>query len=624
MSPSPSLSRVPSDPNLRNIPKISDKINLRKSENKIFYSFEYFPPKTPEGAQNLYARVERMACVEPLFVDMTWGAGGTTSEMTMELCTNIQTYLGLDVMMHLTCTNMPARLVDEALENAKSNGVRNILALRGDPPAGQDWQACEDGFEHAVDLVRYIREKHGDHFCICVAGYPEGHPAGSLDGKITYEQELGFLKEKIDAGADVIITQLFFDTDLFLAFVRKCRELGIEAPILPGIMPIQSYAGFHKMVGFCKVNVPEHITEALEAVKDDDAKVKELGVRMGIDMCKKLLDSGLVPGLHFYTLNLEKLVMSIIDGLNVVPTGKAIRSLPWRPSTADRRRSEDVRPIYWANRPKSYLSRTATWDDFPNGRWGDRSSPAFGDVGSYYIFNPSRMYSPKVKASYGPCDSIDAIADVFIKYLGGSIKILPWSETEKLSNETAMINDDLLWLNQNHLFTINSQPRVNGVSSSDAAFGWGPEGGYVYQKAYLEFFATKEIVDQLFEAANGFPSITLYAANKDDEAIRTNAKRPETATAVTWGVFPETEVLQPTIVDPASFMAWKDEAFSLWLDVWQSMFNGPDEQKARETIKKISEEFYLVNVVDHDFCKGNIFAVFEHVLPPHSRAHANE
>ncbi|KNC82214.1 methylenetetrahydrofolate reductase (NADPH) [Sphaeroforma arctica JP610] len=612
------LSRVPSDPNLRNIPKIVDKINLRKSEGKTFYSFEYFPPKTTEGAQNLYARVERMSSVEPLFVDMTWGAGGSTSEMTLELCTNIQTYLGMDVMMHLTCTNMPRSMIDNALTSARANGVRNILALRGDPPAGQDWQACEDGFAHATDLVSYIRQTHGDYFCICVAGYPEGHPAGSLDGKITYEEELQFLKQKIDAGADVIITQLFFDTDLFLEFIDKCREIGIDTPILPGIMPIQSYAGFHKMVGFCKVKVPQFITDQLEAVKDDDAKIKELGVRIGVDTCKKLLESGKVPGLHFYTLNLEKMVMSIIDGLQMVPTDKAIRSLPWRPSTADRRRSEDVRPIYWANRPKSYLSRTATWDDFPNGRWGDRRSPAFGDVGSYYIFNPSRMYNPKVKETYGPCDSIDAIADVFVKYLSGGIKVLPWSETEMIAIETAQINDDLLWLNQNHLFTINSQPRVNGVPSTDASFGWGPEGGYVYQKAYLEFFATKDIVDKLFEAVKTMPSFTLYAASKKSKSIMTNAKRPDTATAVTWGVFPETEVLQPTIVDPASFMAWKDEAFSLWLDVWMSMFNLPEEQKARDTIKYINEEFYLVNVVDHDFRDGNIFRAFDGILPAKS------
>merc|ERR1719162_1585755 len=199
-----------------------------------------------------------------MWVDVTWGAGGSTAEKTLEICINALKYHGLDVMMHLTCTNMVKEDLHKALTTCKENGICNILALRGDPPAGVntgEFKACEGGFAYAVDLVKYIREEFGDYFCIAVAGYPEGHLEAT-----SFDDDMKHLKEKVDAGADLIVTQLFYDNDGFLEYVDKCKKMGINIPILPGIMPIQSYGGFSRMTSLCKTKVPPHINETLEPV----------------------------------------------------------------------------------------------------------------------------------------------------------------------------------------------------------------------------------------------------------------------------------------------------------------------------------------------------------------------
>merc|ERR1719161_1358892 len=317
-----------------------------------------------------------------MWIDVTWGAGGTTADKTLEICINALKYHGLNVMMHLTCTNMPKEKLKEALDICKENGICNILALRGDPPghleagaASQGFKQCEGGFAYATDLVKYIRQEYGDYFCIAVAGYPEGHLEAT-----SFDDDMKHLKEKVDAGADLIVTQLFYDNDEFLAYVDKVKKMGINIPVLPGIMPIQSYQGFSRMTTLCKTKVPLHIPEALEPVKDDAEKVKDVGVEIAVKQCRELLAKG-TEGLHFYTLNLESSVMRIIQALNLIPDHVATRSMPWKQSVDPKRKGEEVRPIFWANRPGSYIRRTTTWDDFPNGRFGDRASPAYGDFG---------------------------------------------------------------------------------------------------------------------------------------------------------------------------------------------------------------------------------------------------
>ncbi|GJD09366.1 Probable methylenetetrahydrofolate reductase [Galdieria sulphuraria] len=577
------------DINLRDTPKVHEKIKHRQDMGKIFFSFEYFPPKTPSGVDNLYDRIDRMSRVEPLFVDVTWGAGGSTSDLTLEISGNIQRYFGLDVCMHLTCTNMPSGKVDDALNAAKERGIRNIVALRGDPPKGEEWHSIEGGFEHAVDLVRHIRKSFGEHFSICVAGYPEGHPAGLLEGNLTYEQELHFLKEKVEAGD-------------FCSLLKT-----VVVSVL-------------RMTKFCKTHVPDEVLKALQPIKDDDAAVKEFGIRLGIDMCRRILHSGLVPGIHFYTLNLEKAVMSIIEGLDMIPKNQSIRSLPWRPATIDRRRHEDVRPIFWSNRPKSYISRTEGWDEFPNGRWGDNRSPAFGELTEHHLLGSGGFRSKEEKEAlhraYGELKNFSDVSNIFLRYLSGEVSRLLWSESDGLAKETMIIMEPLKWLNKHGLFTINSQPRVNGVPSSDIVFGWGGPGGYVYQKAYIEFFAKREVVEALIEASKSYPLITIFAVSSKDSELLTNTKNLSSANAVTWGVFPDREIIQPTVVDPYSFLVWKEEAFSIWTELWGRLYE--KDSTSQQILRHIHDNFMLVNVVDNDYVAGDIFRLFDDVVPKFS------
>ncbi len=311
--------------------KIIDKIKKAQEEKRTLFSFEYFPPKTPDGVKNLYERLDRMGQYEPAWVDVTWGAGGSTSTLTLDICKTSQNMAGLETMMHLTCTNLPAEQVGEALKKAKEAGLQNILALRGDPPVGQSWRAIEGGFGHAVDLVRYIRSHHASYFGICVAGYPEGHVEAA-----SYEADLRYLMVKVDAGADLVITQLFYDVDLYLKWVADCRAIGIQCPIVPGIMPIHTYAGFQRMTTLCKTKVPDHIRRALEPIKDNDEAVKNYGVDLAIQMCQRLREAG-TTCLHFYTLNLEKSVLQILSGLGLLDGVQLRRPLPWRPSAAPQR-----------------------------------------------------------------------------------------------------------------------------------------------------------------------------------------------------------------------------------------------------------------------------------------------
>eukprot|EP00921_Rhytidocystis_pertsovi_P021460 GHVQ01034260.1.p1 GENE.GHVQ01034260.1~~GHVQ01034260.1.p1 ORF type:complete len:528 (+),score=29.25 GHVQ01034260.1:450-2033(+) len=461
--------------------KIIDKIRDWERVNpcKAYFSLEFFPPRTEMGELNLYDRFDRFAALNPMWIDVTWAAGGSTAEKTLEICANAIKFHGLDPLMHLTCTNMPLDLIDRALKDCMEAGITNILALRGDPPADQEkWTAVDGGFNYAIDLVKHIKKEHGDYFCVAVAGYPEGHLEST-----SKEDDLQRLKDKVDAGADFIITQLFYDLTEFYDFVTNARALGITCPIIPGIMPIQSYAGFKKMTGLCNTKVPPDILEALENVKGDDQLVKDYGVQHGIEICQDLIRHG-VEGLHFYTLNLEVSVMRMIEGLHLVDIHVSNKELPWRP-VRGRRAEETVRPIFWSNRPKSYINRTSGWDDFPNGRWGNRDSPAYGDPFLSVCKDPDeRSINSRLEMWGREVVSLEDIKCVFCNYLRGKTPRIPWC-TDALGDETNVIKKQLLKLNMLGLLTINSQPRVNAALSTDPYFGWGPKHGFVYQKVIV-------------------------------------------------------------------------------------------------------------------------------------------
>lgn len=308
------------------------------------FSFEYFPPKTEKGVELLYKKVYRMAKQNPLFIDLTWGAGGSTSDLTMDMSTNFKKLFGAEVNMHLTCTNITVESVKQALVDAKKNNLSSICALRGDPPVGQDkWEATDGGLNCALDLVQMIKKDHGDHFSLAVAGYPEGHPNAitevtdvsklseseaarvikTEDGKTwvctdeAMKGELEYLKKKCDAGANLILTQLFYDVDVFLAWVKTCRSMGINVPILPGIMPLRNYGGFRRMTGFCKTRIPNELEDKLVALKEDEDGFKKFGIELLVDMSKKLWASGEVKCLHFYCLNQSDTVFQVLEKLGV-------------------------------------------------------------------------------------------------------------------------------------------------------------------------------------------------------------------------------------------------------------------------------------------------------------------
>lgn len=314
-----------------------------------WFSFEYFPPKTDEGVQSLRKRLVRMKALKPLFMDFTWGAGGSTSELTLKLTADAKNEIGCVANMHLTCTNQKSEMATEALDACKAVGVRNIVALRGDPPRGQEtWTATEGGFACALDLVKCIRQKYGDYFSVSVAAYPEGHPDNievveggraalsesesrrartikDKDGKeivtvcrdAKFKVELDYLKEKVDAGADFIITQMFLESRVYLDFVDACRNHGIKCPIVPGIMCLNTLGGLVRMTELCKTRIPEGMMEEAQKNAASDETFKAWGIQHGVNMCRELLAGG-APGLHFYTLNLEKVVLGILKGLDKI------------------------------------------------------------------------------------------------------------------------------------------------------------------------------------------------------------------------------------------------------------------------------------------------------------------
>ncbi|GAB7362908.1 hypothetical protein MBLNU230_g3210t1 [Neophaeotheca triangularis] len=585
---------------------ISKKLAAAHAEGRPTYSFEYFPPKTAQGVQNLYDRMDRMHSLGPAFIDVTWGAGGRHSNLTCEMVKVAQSAYGLETCMHLTCTDMERSKIDEGLKEAYNAGCTNILALRGDPPREKEkWEATEGGFRYARDLIKYIKEKYGDHFDIGVAGYPEG-----CDEETDQEGHIPFLKEKIDAGGTFVVTQMCYDADIFIDWMKKVREAGVPESviIIPGIMPIQTHASFLRRANWTNCRIPPHWNEALEPVQNDDGAVREVGKGLVADFCRRLLDAG-VMHLHFYTMNLAIATQMVLEELAVTPPSDShdpdLKPLPWRQSLGLNRRDENVRPIFWRNRNRSYVARTQDWDEFPNGRWGDSRSPAYGELDAYGIgLKGTNEHNRKL---WGSPTSYQDIANLFAGFMEGRVETLPWSEAP-ISSEADVLRDDLISLNRRGLLTINSQPAVDGAKSSHPIYGWGPKNGYVYQKAYLEVFIPPSIIETLIQRMESDPEVTYYAVDNAG-TLRTNAPKDGGPNAVTWGVFPGKEIVQPTIVETVSFLAWRDEFYMLGSE-WSKCYDEGSE--SRKLITELNESWYLVNIVHNDFRQTRgIFPLFD-------------
>jgi methylenetetrahydrofolate reductase (NADPH) len=285
------------------------KIRYRLNPSNPCFSFEFFPPKTEEGVTGLLKTLEDLAPLEPGFVSVTYGAGGSTRDRTVELVTRIKKSTGIEAMAHLTCVGHTRDELRAVLHRLKEAGVENVLALRGDPPLGQKtFEAVPEGFRYASELVRFI---HEEEFSFCVGGacYPEGHvETGSRD------DDLRHLKAKVDAGLDFVITQLFFDNAFYFDFVERARRAGINVPIVPGIMPITNYEQVQRFTRMCGATVPMRLALQLERVKDQPDAVVQLGVAHATVQCMELLARG-VPGVHFYTLNKSPATRMIVSAL---------------------------------------------------------------------------------------------------------------------------------------------------------------------------------------------------------------------------------------------------------------------------------------------------------------------
>lgn len=281
------------------------------------FSFEFFPPKTPEAAETLYRNIAELEALKPSFVSVTYGAGGSTRELTHDLVVRLRETTTLDPIPHLTCVCHCEQEVREVLERYAEHGISNLLALGGDPPRGlTDYNPAEDDFQHAADLVKFIRafnEKVGGRgFGVGVAGFPEGHP-----GTPNRLVEMDHLKAKVDAGADYICTQLFFDNRDFYDFRERCELAGIDVPIIAGIMPITSAKGMRRMADLAAgARFPAALLRAVARCGDDAEAVKRVGIHWATEQCRDLLDHH-ARGIHFYTLNQSTATRRIYENLGV-------------------------------------------------------------------------------------------------------------------------------------------------------------------------------------------------------------------------------------------------------------------------------------------------------------------
>ncbi len=272
------------------------------------FSFEFFPPRTAAGVDELLATIERLSRLEPSFVSVTYGAAGSTRDGTVEVATRIKRELGVEAMAHLSCVGETVDGLEAILERLGAGGIENVLALRGDPPRGEDrFTPPEGGLRSSPELARLIRDRGG--FAIGASSFPEVHPEAASP-----EADIAFLAKKVDAGVEFLITQLFFENAVFVDWLASVRAAGIEVPVIAGLMPIRSYEGIRRFCSICDAAIPEPLEQALAACEGDVEAERELGIAYAARQAEELLGAG-VDGLHFYTLNKADSTLAVLGAL---------------------------------------------------------------------------------------------------------------------------------------------------------------------------------------------------------------------------------------------------------------------------------------------------------------------
>jgi methylenetetrahydrofolate reductase (NADPH) len=292
------------------------RIDEALATQRPFFSFEFFPPKDDEGSRQLFETIAALQPLRPAFVSITYGAGGSTRARTVALAKEIQQRIGLSVVAHVTCIGADRGALRALFDDLARGGIENVLALRGDAPAGAHFETTPGGFAHANELIAMLRRNYD--FCIGAACYPEKHPEAA-----TAADDMINLKRKADAGADFLVSQLFFDNEHFFAFERRMREVGIELPVLPGLMPITNFAQIQRFVAMCGASIPPKLQVEMEARKGDAKAVEDLGVAYASMQALGLLQRG-APGIHFYTLNRSPATRAIVSSL--------LAASAWRPA----------------------------------------------------------------------------------------------------------------------------------------------------------------------------------------------------------------------------------------------------------------------------------------------------
>ena len=278
------------------------------AERRPVFSFEFFPPKTSEGLSNLRETLAVLSNDAPDFVSVTYGALGSTRDTTIDIVKWIKQDLGIEAMAHFTCVGATVDELRATLDEIEAAGVENVLALRGDPPAGQDeWVQTEGGLLYSTELIELLQEHYG--FAVGAAAFPEVHPQAA-----STESDIEFLKAKQDAGASFLITQLFYDNEFYFDFVARAREAGVTVPIIPGVMPVTNLRNIRRITELCKSEIPEPFERQLEAREDDPQALQDLGVAYATLQCVDLLSRG-APGIHFYTLNRSPATRAILAAL---------------------------------------------------------------------------------------------------------------------------------------------------------------------------------------------------------------------------------------------------------------------------------------------------------------------
>jgi methylenetetrahydrofolate reductase (NADPH) len=277
-------------------------------EDQPVFSFEFFPPRTPEGDENLRKALDDLKDDEPSYVSVTYGAGGSSRDKTVDIVKSIKRQYGIEAMAHFSLVGQSVDDLRRQLDEIAEAGIENVLALRGDPPGGEtEWIAHPEGLHYSVELIEMIKRDYD--FCVGAACFPEVHPDAASP-----EEDMKYLKAKVDAGASFLITQLFFDNKDYFAFVDNAREIGIDVPIIPGIWPVTNYTQIKRIADLCKSRFPERFECELAERKDDLSAVTDLGVAYATLQCIELLSKG-APGIHFYTLNRSPATRAILAAL---------------------------------------------------------------------------------------------------------------------------------------------------------------------------------------------------------------------------------------------------------------------------------------------------------------------